>query len=231
KNLCTSGLGIAIGMLCRILVRLTHSRPKKTYYVLAVIAGLFANYFQWTVLISYLYIGKIPWVPEYLNSLDRIMTPDIFIQIIVWANEIGIWEVAGHTFTGLELVSVWLIEFVIILGFPIWNAHKIVVNPYSESFNKWYPKYTLIKEFESISTVDSFLEDFQENPIETIEKLETGSGSRHSKIHIFFKENEIEQYLKVDRVYVSEGGKRDKTVAPWVPNVVIDAKTAKAILD
>src|SRR5690606_19760549 len=59
KNLCTIGLGIAIGMLCRILVRLTHSRPKKTYYVLAVIAGLFANYFQWTVLISYLYIGKI----------------------------------------------------------------------------------------------------------------------------------------------------------------------------
>jgi len=147
--LITVGLGLALGLIVRLIVRLTKNRNKKSKLILAFTLGLLTYYFQWTVFMLHAYDGEIPGFTYYLANLHWLINPMNLIDFIVKVNGVGFWSIIGAPVTGLALSLVWIIEAFFIISGPIVAIFKTKVYPYSELQNKWYPKYTLLKDFDS----------------------------------------------------------------------------------
>lgn len=230
--LISIGFGLSLGFICRALFRLNHNRSKRSRIILAIIFGLLANYFQWTTYILWAYEGAIPGINEYLENILWIMVPDNFIYAITEINRIGPWEIAGTQIKGFGLTTIWIIEFLIIMAGPIVAVLKTTIYPYSELQQKWYPKFTLFNDFQSVSGSSLLLKDLEENPLETIIGLGLGTGLRHTKIHVFYLKEENKQYLTFEKIYVEskQDGKTKTNSSIIVNNFKISNSVAEDIL-
>lgn len=226
----TVGLGMALGYLVKILIRLTHQRSRNSKLALAVLAGLFANLFQWLVYLIYAYLGEVPSLAAYFANFGIFIQPSNFISIIGEINRVGMWSIFGIDFSGGLLTIVWLFEFAMIMAIPIMAIWKSKVFPYSENERKWYGKYSLEEDFEMMHSVQHLLEPLQKDAFKTINELEEGNGLRHSKIHIYYLENERNQYLELEKIYFESGGEGKKTSVVILDNFRIDNQAAKMIL-
>lgn len=229
--LATIGFGIVLGMVVKILIRLGHIRHFNIKILLAVMAGLFANYFQWTTFILYAGLGHIPSVGEYLANLGWIFSPSGFFAMLGEINRVGLWSMFGMQINGFVLTIIWLVEFLIILGLPVMAAMQATVFPYSEKLGKWYPKFTLSDDYEPVSAVQKILEGLQSKPLETIQQLQPGSGWRYSKIHIYYLPEEEKQYLAIEKVYIENRGAGKANHEIMVNNFSINKKSADLILN
>ena len=226
----TTGFGVVLGMLCRVLIRVSHARNKQSRVMLAVIVGLLANYFQWTAYISYAYNGEIPSVTEYLSNLSWIVMPKNFLAAIGEIYQYGTWSMFGATVKGLPLAIIWILEAVIIVGSPVLAILKTEVYPYSEVLLRWYPKYTLFNDFESIAAAGILTGQLREDPVKALEALGLGTGHRHAKVHLYYLKEEANQYLTFENVYI-ERGKDTKNREVVINNFAIDGATAERILE
>ena len=229
--LITIGAGILLGMIMRLLIRFSHNRSKTSQYILALILGFFINYFQWTFYILFLVKGGIPQFSEYLSNLHWIVIPKNFFGAIAEINQIGAWSIFGITPTGFGLAIIWLIEALILTGIPVLAVYQAIVHPYSETIGKWYPKFTLYKDFESIYSEGKIQEALAENPVQALNDLGKGNGLRHSKVSIYYIKYEETQYMSVDRILIEKQGKGSKKVTPILANFAITPENAQTILE
>lgn len=229
--LLTVGFGLCLGVICRVLSRLGHNRNKKSQIVQAVVLGLLANYFQWTVYILYAYNGELPSMELYLANLHWIVIPENFFAAIAEINRVGVWSIFGIPFNGFALTFVWFIEFVIIMAGPIVAVIKTKIYPYSELLQKWYKKYTLVDEYASVSTVNKLTNDLTSEPIESIERLGKGAAFRYSKVHIFYLKDEENQYLTFENVFIEGRGKGKKESDIVINNFKLTKSDAEQILE
>lgn len=227
----TIGVGIALGFMVRLLVRITHNRNKRSKIILAIVFGLLFNFFQWIVYILNIANGELPDISYYLESFVWFANPKNFFGAIATINSVGAWAIFGTTFTGIPLALVWIIEAFIIIGLPVMAIYKTKTYPYSEFLNKWYPKYTLLKDFESVSTVNKMIRDLQKDPLKSIQDLKYGSGSRHTKIHVFYLKNEKYQYLTFENIFIEKRGEGKRHSEIIINNYRIDKRTAELIRD
>lgn len=210
--LTTVGFGFILGLICRGLVRLSHNRSKKHQIIQAIIIGILGNYAQWTAYILYVFNETVPPFGLYIDNLHWFVFSENFFAAIVKINTVGIWSIFGITFKGFVLTIVWVIEFLIIAVLPVIAVIKAPTRPYSELLKKWYPKYTLIKDFESISTGNQFRGHLKSAPLEAIDSLQKGNGLRYSKIHLFYLKDEEAQYLTLEKIFIGGKGKKDSSI-------------------
>ena len=210
---------------------MSQNRDKRSQIILAIITGLLANYFQWTAYILFAYKGTFPLLTEYLLNLHWIVVPENFLNAVMEISKTGLWSVFGVPVDGLVLVLVWILEAIIIGVIPIIAVYRTKIYPYSELLQKWYPKFTLFKDFEYLSSIGLMIENLKNDTFKTINSLTKGDGHRHCKIHLFYLREEAEQYLTFENVVI-EGrgtGKEVRNIA--INNFAIDKKTADAILE
>ena len=132
----------------------------------------------------------------------------------------------GIPFNGFVLTFIWTIEALIIGGLPVLLILKSNTFPYSEKLNKWYPKFTLLKDFESISLMDSLVKSLSKEPIRAIGEIKKGHGLRHSKLHLYYLENEDKQYLSFENIFVEQQGKGKTTKTLMISNFLIANQVA-----
>jgi ribosomal protein L19 len=224
-------LSITLGYLVKFLLRIAHIRGANNRYVLAIVIGVMANYFQWTTYLLYAIDDKIPSFVYFLENLAWIIVPSTFFSIIAAINEVGLWEVFGIQFQGFVLGLVWVIEALAIMAGPIVAVYTTQVYPFSEQFKRWYPKFTIRNHFQSIATVLKLTEDLQEDPLKTIQELKMGDGIRYTKIHVYYLEHEENQYLSFEKVFIDKRGEGKKRSTFIIHNFKISTPVAKSILD
>jgi hypothetical protein len=228
--LITCGFGLILGVINRIVVRLTHNRNKKSQLVLALFSGLLSTYFQWIAYLLFAIDGEIPSLSLYLSNLHWIVYPQELYALVAELNSIGLWSIFGAPLNGPVLTFIWFLEAFIIIGMPIIAVYKTKVYPYSEFLGDWYPKFTLHHHFESIATVNKLLTDLQRDTLSAIKALGNGTGNRHTKIHVFYAKDEDKQYLTFEKIFI-EGQGTGKTISTvLINNFTIDRKTAESIL-
>lgn len=229
--LLTFGFGIILGYIVRILVKLTNNRNRRSRLIVGLVIGLFAMYFQWSAFILVLFQDGFPTLHEFLANLHWITYPDNFIKAVADINHYGSWTAMGITFKGFVLTLIWIAEAVIIVGLPIISMLRLKPAPFSELLGRWYPKYTLYDDFESIAAVNKFVSELKDNALLAIKDLSGGEGIRYSKIHLFYHKDENVQYIAVDRIFVENQGRGKKRVEVVINNMAIDNESAQQIMD
>lgn len=229
--LITLGFGLVLGFISKSLIRFSHNRSKMSQMIQAITIGFLANYFQWTAYISYAYNGIIPSFSLYLSDLQWIIIPENFFTAIGEINRVGVWSMFGITFNGFGLASIWFVEFLIIVAGPIIAVFKTNIYPYSELLSKWYPKYTLFKDFEALSTGKKMMNDLKSDTLKAIESLGKGTGLRHTKIHLYYLKGEEKQYLTFEKIFIEEQGKGKRNRSLLINHFMINSRDAERILE
>lgn len=114
---------------------------------------------------------------------------------------------------------------------PIVAIVKTKIYPYSEFLGKWYDKYTLFKDFESISTVTKLKGELSTDPLKSIDSLGKGTGLRHTKVHLFYLKHEDKQYLTFEKIFIEGQGKGKKNSSIAINNFQINKSDADLILE
>lgn len=111
------------------------------------------------------------------------------------------------------------------------GIYKTKAYPFSELLNKWYPKYTLLKDFESVSAIGNMTRNLETDPLKSIQELKYGSAYRHTKIHLFYLKDDPNQYLTFENVYVDNRGQGKKNRTIIINNFKIDKESAQKIFE
>lgn len=222
----TAGLGLILGFIARFLIRFSHVRNKKQRIIFAIIIGILANYFQWTTYILYAYDGTIPDFTYYIHNLSWIVIPKNFIVALMEINRVGLWSIFGIIFNGFALALIWIAEALIIIAGPVVGILTTKEYPYSEINGKWYPKFTFFTDFSYLSAVNKFTQELINDPITAFENLGKGTGLRHTKIHLFYVEQENNQYLTFETIYIEGHGRGKKNSTIVINNFKIEKGVA-----
>ncbi len=225
------GFGLAMGLATRLVGRFLKNRNRRSRLALGLVAGIAANYFQWIGYVDYVLIGEIPSFGLYVANLDWIFRPAEFFGVIGEINRVGTWEVFGIEFKGFMLTVIWIFELAIIGYLPVASILNIDVFPYSETQHQWYKKFTLNDDFTAVSSASAIQDSLLTDPVQAIRDLGNGQGWRHSKVHLFFLEEESDQYLSIERIFIEEQGRGKKQRTPIVTNMRIPKEAAHQILN
>lgn len=222
------GLGVLLSFIVRLVAKFTHNRNKKNRLILALSTSLMVSYFQWVAYVLYASFGQMSSFSYYISNLLLIFSPKVFFLRIMEINATGLWSAFGLQFRGNALTLVWFFETLLIIVIPIIYIWKTKVFPYSENFEKWYPKYTLDENFKYIVGSKELLTILQKDVVNSIGLLGFGAANRFSKVHLFYLENEQSQYINIESITLDKEGNKDSETL--IENFKIDNKTAKAIL-
>ncbi len=229
--LITIGLGMAIGLASRIIGRMAKLINKKSKLILVVTMAVSTFIFQWVAFLGTLKAGISPGFVEYLGDI-----PSTLFAGEHWSNlgdlyTYGAWSIGGLMFNKFLLLMVWLVEMGIILILPFMSVRQSPEYPYSESQNKWYAKYTLSDQFESMSSKRYFLDDHLGNPLNAIKGLQLGDGWRHGKVHIYYLDGVNDAYMSFEKVFIEGRGKGKKTSSYLIENLRLSQQEARSILN
>jgi len=150
-------------------------------------------------------------------------------QIISQIYKFGLWEFFGITFTGFPLLIIWLIEAFIIVYGPIKIIKDYAIPPFSILHKKWYSKYILSKDFESIFSENKIIEGLNNNPVAYVNTLEHGRANNHTRISVFLLKEETVQYLRFENVKKDRDGK-NATITEIVSLFPIKSNEAKELI-
>lgn len=197
--IATISLGLLLWVMIRVLVRFTHNRSRKSQLILVIVAGVLANYFQWTCYVVFLVNDGLPTFGEYLSATGWIFSPGDFVYAVGLINEAGPWSVFGVTAKGWTLTGIWLAEALIIFIVPVLTVWRANTYPYSENLEKWYPKFTLDRDFETV-VHHLLVPALSADSLAALQRLGKGGALRHTKIHLYYTPNETYQYLTAEIV-------------------------------
>lgn len=229
--LITFGLGLLLGYIIRITVRLSHNRNKRNQIIQAIVLGLLVNYFQWIAYLLFAYNDELPKFSEYAGHIFWIFHPSSFFELMAEVNKIGLWSIFGINLNGFILTLIWLVEALLIIGGPVFSVITTKIYPYSELLMKWYSKYTLLDEFASIYGETTLMKNLQTDCLKTIKELGKGTANRYSKIHLFYLPGEEHNYLTFEKINIESRGKARKTSKIILNNFRVDKDTANKILE
>lgn len=227
----TIGLGIALGFIVKLIVRFSHNRNRKSQIIQAVSIGLIAYYSQWVTFLVILANDSIPSIMECAYNLPwMFVMPLDFFSFIGEINRSGLWYISDILINGFAYTAFWILESIIIIFIPILAAIKTKIYPYSEMNSRWYLEYTLEHDFASLATMKKTISQLTESPLEAIQDMGKGNGTRFSKVHIFYFENETQQYVTIDRTFIANKGNGKKKTEILINNFAISKSAADAIM-
>ena len=224
------GLGVALSYCIRFIIRWVKIRDDRSRQILVVFGILFVSFFQWTAFVDSVLLERFPTPIEYIQSFQWIFAPQEYLLFIGEIYKYGTWGMilSNFQFNGILLLAVWLVELIVIASPSIKLISNYDIFPFSEKLNKWYPKYTLIKDFKAMASKNSIEEKLDSGVMEALNNLEEGSAVYHTRIQLFYLEGEENHYLNVNKVKI-ERGSNDESVTPLIKNYRIDSATANDI--
>lgn len=226
------GFGMVLGMAVRLIDRFSNSRNIKTNYLLAGIAIVAAVLFTWSYFLNDVVSESMPSFGGYLlGPLNALLSPVETFKLIGLINQIGTWGLSEFPVTGIFLAVVWIAEILIIGFLTFSTAIDKFVAPFSEKENKWFPKYTIDNDFESVPAPATIEPALVEDPLKALESLAPGTGWRHSKVHLFYLPEADHQYLSIERVYIEDQGKGSKNREAVINNFRLTGAQATAIME
>lgn len=229
------GFSIAFSISLLITARFARNRNSRSLKTQAVVAVCIGFYCQWTAYLVYAKTGQLPSFSEYLSELSWVFSPSTNLQVLAYSYkngfEFGFGSIFGIEVKGLFALLLWLSEAAILMIAPLVVIAKRKIYPFSEATDKWYPKFTLSRDFETIVVDQQFIQSLLENPMETIGLLDKGDAIRHCKIHVFYTKEEEDQYLTFERVSIEGQGRGAKDKEILINNFKINRRAAEQILN
>lgn len=227
--LLTIGLGVVLGMFNSAIFRVTRNRSRHSRVAIAIASGIFALFFQWNATLCFAFTGQLPSFGMYVETLNWINLPVEYFQSVAIINEAG-WYVGKIPFNGWILTLTWIVEALIILITPLIFALKHQAYPFSEKSGRWYPKYTLLRDFESVPVSRRLLNSLKSDVSAAISSLEKGTAFRHTKIHLYYLKEEDWQYLTFEKVSEGASGVGGAKKQVIISNFKIDTPTAEKLM-
>lgn len=225
------GLGVVIGYATLISCKLSAIRNSSIRIGLAVATGILTWYFQWTLYLLYLTEESLPSFMEYLLNIGWVFYDSELWDVFFYYNRNGGYDVGPIPVVGGLLIVVWFIEMLVIIGAPIVATLNYSPLPYSDTFQKWYDKFTLRKQFRKLSNSNRTHELLSENVFEALQELDSGRANSHSIIHIFYLPEENSHYLQVENAFLDTSGKESKMKTEiTINNIKINTSDAHSIL-
>lgn len=206
--LITTTFGLVLGYSVRIISKVFKLLDRKFIIGLSIASGILGIYFSWVAFALY-FVAEGDIFEAYFKDFLLIFQPQLLVDIMLEMNKQGLWEIFRVPFKGWILTVIWTIEAGIIIWMPFQLALKQKQAPFSIMHNKWYKKHVLEKDFASIFRKKLFLEEIQENCINTINALENGKATRFARISVYYLKDEKQQYVSVENVTRDRHGKRE----------------------
>lgn len=222
--------GITLGYVVRVACKIFKIFDKKLIIKLSIIVGVFNLYFSWVAYILYYAHGANSF-DAYFSNHVLLFRPDIIINVMKQMYTHGAWDLyvltqGSWTANGGILVLIWIIEAIIIIGTPIILILKHNITPFSIKEKKWYKKYELKKEFDSIAMRDKFIQKLSKDCINTIAELKNGSTQLFARISIYYLNNEDKQYISIENISRSRDGSKtnSRLIIQYLEISTLDAK-------
>lgn len=226
----SAGFGMILGYGIKFISRFTRIRNDRQNIILAAVVGFIGFYFQWIAYFVFLNYGEHSF-QAYQENFDLFYNPAVFVEMLYGLSKVGSWEMFGIPFRDFPLWVIWGLEALLIIGIPILIAYKHPIVPFSENLNRWYPKYVLKNQFESISSQNKFKERLLHNCAETITNLSHGEAFRFSEVSLYYLKDEQGQYISIDNVFIEDRGKGKSVRTPVVHLMRIDTNSADELME
>lgn len=229
----TIGYGMFIGILVKAWSYFGKVRNRRIVVLGALLFGLVANYTQWVDFIVTVYNDFNNSFSDYLSALLGGWSIGDLLYAVTEINEYGTWALGFSSdlnVNGTLLGIVWIAEFLLILGLPLYMAFFQKVHPFAEDHNRFYERFVLNEKFIAIHSGKPIIEDLSQKPLEFIENLNSGLPSLYSNFIMYYLPNAKFSYLDVEKVTIEARGKGKTRVTEIIDNLQIEAAQAKMIL-
>jgi hypothetical protein len=211
----TFGFALVLGFGVRTITKAFKIVSRRITLIITLVTSVLGWYFQWAVYILFSIIGG-DFLDVYISDSSLVFYPWEVARIMSLLFTEGAWFIGDILFKGWPLLLFWLGELLMLLAIPVYLVYKQPVSPFSNMTNKWYRKYVLHKDFESIALKEKFEDAIAGNLPDTIDRLKNGGITYFCRISIYYLKDEERQYLRVENI------SRDKTGKNERPLTVID---------
>ncbi len=226
----TIGFGLLMGIFYRVISKIAKIRDQAFVFYSGVLIAVFGMFFSWGSYVLFLFEGGAYVATNYFASVGMLLQLNDLGLAFKTLYEEGGYEVFGFMVRGNALIAVWLME----LGIVVSTAFKILRNyhvaPFSERYNKWYPKYTLLQEYQSMPNERWFLSQEGNSYVEKIDQLKPGRATRFGRISIFYLPHTSNAYLLYENVERDGNGKKEQST-PIIDKLLISGQEAKEIIE
>ena len=203
------GFSYIIAHICHYLNVTFKIRNKIASMIITAILALIATYFQW---VFYLYIISSENITPFNDAsyiMDLLLDTGYVIDFIIDLNKVGAWEIGSVTYSGTTLWLFWLGEVILTLGISLKVYYGFDLKPFSEKDNQWYDISKINTDFEFIHIKKNFLEDFYKNPVEALNSLKKGNGTRQSNVYIFSSKSQNTFLISIENSVVNNKGRKE----------------------
>jgi len=225
----TLAFGLILGYGVRFTTTLFKITHKSTAIGMAVACSAFGLIFSWAAYVIY-FLEEGSIVSAYFIELKVVKDPGFLIDVILDINKNGLWEIFGITFTGWILTIIWLAEAGIIITLCTLMVKNQTQSPFSINLNKWYKRFILEKDFESIAMKEAFKESLATDCVKTIDSLQNGLAFHFSRISVFYLAKEERQYIMVENVRKDRRGKSENSTEV-IPLIVVSSEQAAILIE
>ena len=155
----TIGCGALLGLVVSFAAKKGKARNPVLVLVFTLLGVCILKYVQWGVYVPLVfsevygeYLGyRIPFFERFSETAFLLRSPAELLEMGKFINEVGVWSAFDADFTGIALLIVWIMEFVILAGIAAAFAWSQPRQPFSEESNDWYTEkinevYTIIPE-------------------------------------------------------------------------------------
>ncbi len=226
------GYAIVLGLLTRAVVHFGKFRSQKKGIALAVLFGLAANYTQWYAYLDYIWLNDFNLsFGSYLGSLFGGLGWGDALRAVGVSNTYGSWSIgtSGTPVNGIILTLVWVVEFLVLLLYPVWTLRNNRSAPFSEEQDRFYDQFVLDNLFQGIYTPSKAEAGLVEDPLVYLQSIELNARHPGSRVEVYYLPNESNAYLSMLRTRVDE--KNNEIAVPIVREFRISNRDAKRILD
>lgn len=230
------GYGLLLGLIVRLVLHFGKFRSRQKGFAVAIFLGLAANYTQWMAYLDFVYVQDVKlYFSSYLATLFGGIGIVDSLRIVGGINEYGTWSLGMSSQTpvnGWLLTVIWILEFAVILIYPLVTIRSRRIQPFSEEQNKFYNQYTLENIFKAFYTPGKAEAALKQNPLDYLKSIDLATNYPGSRVEVFQLPNEAYAFISISRVTVRSGAdqKGKETVVPIVDRFRISNADAKQIL-
>lgn len=224
----TAGFGILFAIFYRIISKITKVRDKGFIVISGLAIALLGLYFSWGSYVLYLAEAS----EEYVPSIGLLTDPVWMFGVISSLYTDGSWGFGLSNpaiVRGPILGFIWLAEIAAVLYLVHKTLAAYELGPFSESRNRWYTKYTLGLEFQSLGNEDIFHSLLATTVFDKIGELNNGNATRFGRISLFTLEGSTSSYLLYENVGRDRKGKREEATCV-IEHLLLPADEAKKII-
>ncbi|MEL6811252.1 MAG: hypothetical protein AAFP76_07955 [Bacteroidota bacterium] len=228
--IATIGFGMLFGIFYRIASKIAKVRDRKFVLISGIVIALLGVYFSWGAYISFQLVGIEGLFIDYITTFGFLTEIDSTTYIISQLYGSGAWEIRGIMVKGWILGLIWLLELGIIIYMVFKMLYTYRVGPFDERHNKWYRKFTLHDEYQSLANERHFREIEGVSVLEKMKHFTKGRATRYGRVSIYYLEEASQGYFLYENVGRDGNGKKEETTV-MIDLLTIPKNDAKSIID